>query len=77
LVSDRVLIVGPGGGKELGGDAATLGQWVKKGGHVLALGLDGTEAEAFLSSKIGMKKGEYIRHFSITGDRNWGCASVK
>jgi hypothetical protein len=41
LASDRVLIVGPGGGKELAGDAAALGEWLRAGGHVLALGLDG------------------------------------
>jgi len=52
-----VLIVGPGGSKELAGDAEALGAWLKKGGHVLALGLDATEAEAF---RVGMKKGEHI-----------------
>jgi hypothetical protein len=60
LATDRVLIVGPGGGKELAGDAAALGKWLKEGGHVLALGLDGTEAELFLPDKVGMKKAEHI-----------------
>ncbi len=59
LATDRVLIVGPGGGKELAGDAA-LGKWLKEGGHVLALGLDGAEAETFLPSRVGMQKGEHI-----------------
>ena len=57
---DRVLIVGPGGGKELAGDAAALGKWLKKGGHVLALGLGEAEAEALLPSKAAMKKREHI-----------------
>jgi hypothetical protein len=60
LAADRVLIVGPGGGKELAGDATVLGQWVKEGGHVLALGLDEKEARAFLPFKVGMKNGEHI-----------------
>jgi hypothetical protein len=60
LAADPVLIVAPGGGKELAGDAEALGKWLKDGGHVLALGLDETEAEAFLPSKVGMRKGEHI-----------------
>ncbi len=40
LGADRVLIVAPGGGKELAGDRAALGRWLEEGGHVLALGLD-------------------------------------
>jgi hypothetical protein len=60
LAAGRVLIVGPAGGKELAGDAAALGRWLKEGGHVLAVGLDGAEAEAFLPSKVGMTKGEHI-----------------
>ncbi len=60
LAADRVLIVAPGGGKELASDAATLGKWLKEGGHVLALGLDETEAEAFLPFRVGTKRGEHI-----------------
>jgi hypothetical protein len=60
LAADRVLIVGPGGGKVLAGDATALGQWLKQGGHVLALGLGEAEAEAFLPAKVGMKTGEHI-----------------
>jgi len=71
LAADRVLIVGPGGGKELAGDAAALGKWLKEGGHVLALGLDGAEAEAFLPSRVGMKKGEHIAaYFEPPGEKS-------
>lgn len=63
LAADRVLIVAPGGGKELAGAAAALGRWLQKGGHLLALGLDETEAEAFLGFKVGMKQGEHIAAF--------------
>jgi hypothetical protein len=57
---DRVLIVGPGGAKDLAGDAAALGKWLKEGGHLLALGLDGAEAASFLPFQVAMKKGEHI-----------------
>ncbi|HEY7312651.1 MAG TPA: glycoside hydrolase family 2 TIM barrel-domain containing protein [Gemmataceae bacterium] len=60
LTADRVLIVGLGSGKALAGDAGSLDKWLKEGGHVLALGLDGAEAEAFLPHKVEMKKGEHI-----------------
>jgi hypothetical protein len=71
LAVDRVLIVGPGGGKELAGDAAVLGKWLKEGGHVLALGLDEIESEAFLPYKIGMKKEEHVAaYFEPPGQRS-------
>jgi hypothetical protein len=60
LAADRVLIVGRGGGRKLAGDAAALGRWLEEGGHVLALGLDGADAGAFLPSRVEMKKGEHI-----------------
>jgi hypothetical protein len=63
LTADRVLIVGPGGGKELAGDAAALGAWLKDGGHLLAIGLDGAETELFLPSKVETKKGEHIASY--------------
>jgi hypothetical protein len=71
LASDRVLIVGPGGGKDLAGDAAALGKWLEGGGHVLALGLDGAEAEWLLPSKVGTKKGEHIAaYFEPPGEKS-------
>jgi beta-galactosidase len=60
LAAGRVLIVGPGGGKELAGDATALRKWLKEGGHILALGLDEAEAAAFLPYKVVMKKQEHI-----------------
>ncbi len=68
LTADRLLIVGPGGGKVLAGDAAALGKWLKDGGHVLALGLDEADATAFLPSPIEMKKREHIAaYFAAPG----------
>jgi hypothetical protein len=60
LTADRLLIVGPGGGKELASDAVALARWVKDGGHVLALGLDGAEADAFLPSKVATRRMEHV-----------------
>ncbi|NQT39692.1 MAG: hypothetical protein HQ581_19500, partial [Planctomycetes bacterium] len=48
LTTDQVLVVGRGGGRELAGDAAGIGDWLEAGGHVLAVGLDQQEANALL-----------------------------
>jgi hypothetical protein len=60
LTADSVLIVGPGGGKKLADDAAAIAAWLKAGGHLLALGLEEAEANAFLPIKVKMKKQEHI-----------------
>src|SRR5262249_37872410 len=60
LAADRGVIVGPGGGKDLAGEAAALAKWLKAGGHVLALGLDAAEADLFLPFRVTTKKGEHI-----------------
>jgi beta-galactosidase/beta-glucuronidase len=60
LAADQALVVGPGGGQKLAANAAAIGDWVKAGGHVLAIGLDEGEANAFLPFKVGMKKAEHI-----------------
>jgi hypothetical protein len=63
LATDCVLILAAGGGKELAGDAAALGEWLKEGGHVLALGLDQADVDSFLPGDIEIKKGEHIAAF--------------
>jgi hypothetical protein len=60
LTGETVLIVGPGGGKQLAGDAPAIAAWLKGGGHLLALGLDAADAAAVLPFKPEMKKGEHI-----------------
>jgi hypothetical protein len=60
LTPDHVLIVGPGGGKKLAGDAAAIAKWLNDGGHVLAIGLDGAEAGGFLPVKVETKMREHI-----------------
>jgi hypothetical protein len=55
-----VLVVGPGGGQALEGNARAIGEWLKAGGHVLAIGLDAREANAFLPLKLDTKTAEHI-----------------
>ncbi|MBE3068674.1 MAG: hypothetical protein IMZ66_00400, partial [Planctomycetes bacterium] len=60
LSADQVLIVGPGGGPKLAAGAAAVGDWLKAGGRVVAIGLDEPGANAFLPFKVTMKKAEHI-----------------
>jgi hypothetical protein len=76
LSADRVLIIGPGGGKQLAEDAATIAKWLKEGGHVLAIGLDKSDADAFLPFKVDMKKGEHIASYFAPGGVNSPLAGV-
>ena len=57
---DQVLVVGPGGGRELAPHAAAMSDWLTAGGHVLALGLDQEEANSFLPAKVTMQNVEHI-----------------
>jgi hypothetical protein len=59
----RVLVVGPGGGKQLASSAAAIARWLDGGGHLLAVGLDEEEAGRFLPFKVTMKKSEHIAAF--------------
>jgi beta-galactosidase len=59
--AEKVLVVGPGGGRELAVlTPAAVGAWMATGGLVLALGLDQTEANSFLPMKVTMRNGEHI-----------------
>jgi hypothetical protein len=60
LSADQVLIVGPGGGQTLAASRAAVGNWLKAGGHLLAIGIDEREAAAILPFKVTMKKAEHI-----------------
>jgi hypothetical protein len=55
-----VLIVGPGGGRQLASDAAATAAWLAAGGHLLALGLGAADAAALLPFKVEIKNGEHI-----------------
>jgi hypothetical protein len=64
LKADAVVIVGPGGGKQLAGDCPDIAEWIKAGGRLLAIGLDEANANAVLPAKVHMKKVEHIAaHF--------------
>ena len=59
LSPEQVLIVGPGGGELLAANAAQVGAWLKAGGHLLAVGLDQSDAKRLLPNVV-MKKAEHI-----------------
>lgn len=56
----QVLVVGPGGSRELASQGPAVAGWIKAGGRVLALGLDQTEANSFLPTQVTMKAAEHI-----------------
>jgi hypothetical protein len=60
LSADRVLIVGPGAGRQLAEDAAAIAVWLEAGGGLLSLGLDKADVRAFLPTKVEIEKGEHI-----------------
>jgi beta-galactosidase len=60
LSPDQVLIVGSGAGGVLAANATAIADFVRAGGHVLALGLDEPDANAFLGAKVTMRKAEHI-----------------
>jgi hypothetical protein len=63
LSLDDVLVVGPGGGRELAQTKAVIADWLKAGGNLLALGFDQQDAEALLPMQIAAAKAEHISAF--------------
>ena len=63
LSPDQVLIVGPDGGRELAPNKTAIANWLKAGGHLLAIGLDQQNADALLPSPITFKRAEHISTF--------------
>ena len=62
LSADQVLVVGPGGGRNTGRPARRPSPtWLKAGGHLLAIGLDEAEANAFLPFKVTHEEGRAHR----------------
>lgn len=59
LSHDDVLVVGPGGGKDLAADAAAIADWLKAGGNLLAIAFDASDAGA-LPLRVGMRNAEHI-----------------
>jgi hypothetical protein len=72
LPNDSVLIVGPGGGRQLAGREADVRAWFASGVNVLAIGLDEVEANAFLPFAVQMKTAEHIAaYFSPPAADSW------
>jgi len=60
LSADQVLVVGPGGARTLAANASAVREWLAAGGRLLALGLSGNEASAFLPARVATTKAEHI-----------------
>jgi beta-galactosidase/beta-glucuronidase len=60
LTSDQVLVVRPGHGRGLAPHAARIADWLRSGGHVLAIGLEAREANSFLPVQIATESREHI-----------------
>jgi hypothetical protein len=70
LAADQVLIVGPGG--RLAAHRDSIAKWLQGGGHMLAIGLDELQANAFLPFRVRMKSAEYIgADFEPAGVASW------
>ena len=63
---NEVLVVGPGGGRFLAAHSAAVKAWLAEGGHLLAVGLDANEANAFLPFEVTMKTDEYLTNYFKT-----------
>ncbi|HEU0010938.1 MAG TPA: glycoside hydrolase family 2 TIM barrel-domain containing protein [Verrucomicrobiae bacterium] len=63
LTPNRVLVVSPGGGRELTQNKAAIAEWLKAGGNLLALGFDQQNAEALLPTPVTFTKAEHISAF--------------
>jgi hypothetical protein len=63
LSPEQALIVAAGGGQKLADSAAAVADFLKAGGHLLALGLDEQEANGFLPFSVGMTKAEHIASY--------------
>jgi hypothetical protein len=60
LTPDQILVVGPGQVRNVEAGAPALADWLKSGGHLLGVGLDEQDANAFLPLEVRMKKAEHI-----------------
>ncbi|HTL18440.1 MAG TPA: glycoside hydrolase family 2 TIM barrel-domain containing protein, partial [Patescibacteria group bacterium] len=60
LSQSQILVLGPGGGRQLATQEPGLTAWRKGGGRILAVGLDDTELSSVLPFKIETRKLEYI-----------------
>ena len=69
LTPDQVLVVGSGGAG-LGQNKAAIADWLKAGGHLLAIGLDQADADALLPIAVAFTNAEHISAFSAPDSVN-------
>ena len=60
LTGDKILVVGPSGGRKLAAGKQVVSDWLSAGGNLLAVGLDQEDADALLPIKVTIKKAEHI-----------------
>jgi hypothetical protein len=60
LDPSQVLVVTPGGGKQLADHKDAITAWLERGGHMLVLGLKTDEANSFMPFIVTMNKAEHI-----------------
>ncbi len=73
---NQALIVAQGGGEILAQNKTALSVWLKGGGHLLALGLDEANANAFLPFSIRTKRAEHIGGYFDAAGANSLLAGV-
>jgi hypothetical protein len=56
----QILVVTRGSGNRLARHREVISAWLEKGGHMLAVGLNADEANAFMPFIVNMKKAEHI-----------------
>lgn len=61
--AEQVLIVGPGGGRQVAGHADAIAKFLAHGGHLLGIGVDQQDVDALLPFKISFKTAEHISTF--------------
>src|SRR5262249_34399444 len=60
LSPEQFFVAGPGSGEKLASNASAVTGWLKSGGNLLSIGLNETELNAFLPSKVKLKSAEHI-----------------
>ena len=63
LQPGQVLIAGPDSGSPLAAHKAAIADWLDRGGHVLAVGLDAGQANSFLPFNTQSEQTEHINTF--------------
>ena len=63
LTTEQVLVVGPGGGRDLKAARFDARAWIAAGGHLLAVGLDQQAVNGLLSTHLRTQRAEHIAAF--------------